>query len=395
MAWFRCGESLAQVAQTPRLSRAQLLVELRERVPHPVLRGRAPVEIRPARKHERRTAIDHDALETAEEVSAVLDDRTAEGAAELAPLRVRLAQLAGPGEIVLGGPIGVLSEAEGAAVKDVGAALGHRVDDRAGRAPELGVELVGDDLELLDRFERGPGLGPGPLSDDVVVVVAAVEHVVVVPRVGAVHRNRVRAERFGADAGYDSRQQPDEPDEVAVDRRQIDELASGDVAADFLGARVDQRRVGGHVHRFRELADFERHVDRGGLSDLQHHVPAQEFLESLQLGGDLIPSRHDPADEERAVGVRDRFAEHAGVLVAHVHRDPRQHGALRVEYAAAHFRGSLLRVARSYAEEQRQHTPNDVPGHSIPPSVEKEIQHPRGYDWRKSSYAEATLDRMH
>ena len=110
-----------------------------------------------------------------------------------------------------------------AAAQVVGARLRHSVDHRAGRPPELGVELVGDDLELLDRLDRRPRLHPGALPDDVVVVVAAVDRVVVVSRILAVDADRVAAERLGADRGDDARKQPDEADEVAVDARQLDE----------------------------------------------------------------------------------------------------------------------------------------------------------------------------
>ena len=103
----------------------------------------------------------------------------------------------------------------------VGAGLGHRVHDRAGGAAELGVELVGDDLELLDRLDRRPRLHPRALPDHVVVVVAAVDRVVVVARILAVDADRVAAERLGADRRDDAREQADEADEVAVDARQL------------------------------------------------------------------------------------------------------------------------------------------------------------------------------
>jgi len=48
---------------------------------------------------------------------------------------------------------GILEE-RSAAVEVVGALLRHRVDHRADGAAVLGVELAGDDLELLDRFDR-------------------------------------------------------------------------------------------------------------------------------------------------------------------------------------------------------------------------------------------------
>jgi len=91
--------------------------------------------------------------------------------------------------------------------------FGHRIDDRAVRAAELGIVLACDDLEFLNGVKRRTRLRAGALSDDVIVVVAAVEHVVVVARVLSVDAHRVRAERFRADARYDAWKQSDEADE--------------------------------------------------------------------------------------------------------------------------------------------------------------------------------------
>src|SRR5262249_15013837 len=53
------------------------------------------------------------------------------------------------------------------------------VDDRAGRTAELGVVLIRQDLELLNRFERRSRLATDAAAQRIVGVVAAVESDVV------------------------------------------------------------------------------------------------------------------------------------------------------------------------------------------------------------------------
>ena len=65
---------------------------------------------------------------------------------------------------------GVGEVADRAAVPAVGALLGDRVDDAGGGGAVLGVELVRDDLELLNRFERGARLRARAPAAQVVVV---------------------------------------------------------------------------------------------------------------------------------------------------------------------------------------------------------------------------------
>ena len=247
--------------------------------------------------------------------------------------------------------------------------LGDGVDDRAGGPAELGVELVGDHLEFLDRFDWRPRLRPRPLADDVVVVVAAVQHVVVVARVLAVDGDRVAAERLGADGRDDAGEQADEADEVAVDRRQLDELARGDVAADLLGGHVEHRRFRRDVDDFADRPDLERHVDRRRLADLELHVAAQELLEALQLGADFVSPRHDAADDEGAVLAGDGLAEHAGVLIPDGHRHARQHRPLRVEHPSTDLGRTLLRERRGDAEQQGEHPRTGLPDHLSSPAL--------------------------
>ncbi len=248
-----------------------------------------------------------------------------------------------PGEEVLPGQGRVLQESEGAAVEGVGALLGDGVHDRARRPRELRVELAGQDLELLHRLDRDARLGPGPLSGDVVVVVAAVQHEVVVAGVLPVGDDGVLGERTARARDRDhARQQGDEADEAAVEAGQVGQLAAGDVAAHLLGGDVDERRLRGDRELLVGPAHLEADVHGGGLAHLQTHAPARVPLEPRPLGGELVHAGRHAAQEIGAVRAGDDLAEHARLLVPEHDRDVR---AARPPGRPAHGPGSRPRPA--------------------------------------------------
>ena len=95
------------------------------------------------------------ALVIGEEEGLVVDDRAAGRAAELVLVERRARQAGRIGEEVVGVEIVVAQKLEDRAVKLIGAALDGGVDHRAGGVAELGGEVVGLDLELLYRVDRG------------------------------------------------------------------------------------------------------------------------------------------------------------------------------------------------------------------------------------------------
>ena len=227
-------------------------------------------------------------------------------------------------------------------MEDVAARLRHSVDHSAGRPPELGVELIGDDLELLDRFDRGPRLHPGALPDDVVVVVAPVDRVVVVSRVLAVDADRIAAERLGADRGDDAWKQPDEADEIAVHARELHERLARDVPADLFRRHVNERGLALHGHRLADGANLQRDLNRRRLADFEDQIAAVELLESLQFCDDLVLAGHDAGRDERAVRPADGLPVHPGFLVPNGHGDTREQRSLRIDHPASDFGCSLL-----------------------------------------------------
>ena len=125
-----------------------------------------------------------------QEMDLVLPDRAAQAGAELV-----LGEIRGrASEGVLGRQALVLEVPEGAAVKLVGPAPGHRVHDPAAGASELGAVAGVRDLELLDRLladrvDDGRALAPANAAEERVVVGSAVHDVGRVdPALAADHR---------------------------------------------------------------------------------------------------------------------------------------------------------------------------------------------------------------
>ena len=161
-------------------------------------------------------------------------------------------------EEVLGAHRLVRVEQEPGAVEAVGARLGHRVDDGAGGAAELGVVLADQDLRFLHALDRHAHLAAVVLAQVVVVVPGAVDQERVVARVHAIGRDRLRSPRRQVRHLDDARQQRGEPEPVARDTRQLRQVLGVDVAADLLRRHVDERRLGRHGNRLLERAELER-----------------------------------------------------------------------------------------------------------------------------------------
>ncbi len=174
-------------------------------------------------RHALRLAV---TLIVTKEERLVLEDRAAQGAAELILFEVRLGPARAVVEEVVGIERVVPHELEGAAAQLVGPRLDLQVHDAAERAAELRGVGRGLHLELVERVdarEDDDRLQPG------LVVVHAVEHVVVVARALAVGRERrggAPGEAAGAvdvrsgDAAQDARDGARQVDEVAAVERQ-------------------------------------------------------------------------------------------------------------------------------------------------------------------------------
>ena len=192
-----------------------------------------------------------------EEEPPVADDGAAEGASELVPLRlgdvpsrrrIRLELREGIPRLELV----ALEELEGAAVELVRSGTGQDRDHPRDRLPELGVVVLGGDLGLADRLQRGVDHDD---AEDRVAVVGAVELVPGSAEVLAVHHGLDGALRVlggcvlpGLLLG--SRREQHEPREVPLEHREIRDLP-GLEARGHVGAVGLQELAARGAHRDR------------------------------------------------------------------------------------------------------------------------------------------------
>ena len=353
-------------ARAPAGVGADLVIDAVDRVPDARFGDGGVVQVRPRRNLNRAPLVQPHPLDVDEEVDLVLLDRTANRPAELVLLGVGLVEVVLLLEEVLRPQVPVVEELEGAAVELVRAGLDHGVDDRAGGAAELGVELSGEDLELLRRVERHARLGAVVLPQVVVVVPAAVHQVAVVARVDAVGRQRVRSPRRQVRRRHDAGQQAGEVGEVARDARDLGELLGGDVAANLLRRHVDERRLRGDGDGLLDAAELELNVDVHLVADRDRDVAPQEFLEALDLRRDLIAAGRQRGDEPHAVGAAQRLAKRSRVLIGDGDRDPGQGAGLLVGHPPSHLRRAFLCDGRRCGQtppDDNHRDANANPGH--------------------------------
>jgi hypothetical protein len=152
----------------------------------------------------------------------------------------------------------IAQERDGAAVHVVGAALRDDIQHR-GAAAVLRVETLGVQVELLNSLE---GIKLREAADGIVVVVAAVNHVVDVPSVAAADLRRVfrRLRGIGmkteSNTGYGRGQVGELP---AIERQSFDASQVDDLSNRRGGGR-NQRRVAHDSHGFRNRCETQRQV---------------------------------------------------------------------------------------------------------------------------------------
>ncbi len=279
---------------------------------------------------------DAQALVVGEEERLVLDDRPAEGGAELVLREVRLRAAGLVQEEVVRIEAIVAQELEHAAVEVVRARLDLQVHDAAERLTELGRVGAGLDLELLERVdarEDHDRLQPG------LVVVDAVEHVVVVAGALAVGRERrrrapgeraravdVRARAAAQDAGHRARQ----ADEVAAVEGQRLDLLLDDRGAEIGGCRLQQRRLGLDLDDLGHRPELEREVHAHPLVDADVDVREGDRLEAGQAGGHGVGARGQRRGRVLALGIGHELSLVARAVLRQRHRGAGHDGARRV-----------------------------------------------------------------
>ncbi len=268
------------------------------------------------------------ALNRAEVVDLVLDDRAAEAAAKLVAAVVLLLAVVDLLGVGLGIHRGVAEQLEEAAVQIVGAALGDDVHHAAVAAAVLGLGARGHEVEFLDRFEREQ---LQQAADGVVVVVAAVNLVVQVAAVAAVDLRRVLGAlgrvRVVAEAHAGQRRR--EVRELAAVERQALDAADVDDTADRRDRRFNQRRGRGDGDRLRDVRNLQREVEADGLADVDDDALAIDGAETGELDEQVVFAdvqrlqaigafsvRHGRTGKARGwTGGRDGRARNCGALI--------------------------------------------------------------------------------
>ena len=293
----------------------------------------------------------HQPLEAQEVMEPVPDDRSADGAAPLLFADVRLGRIVLFREVVPRRDFLPGEEVEQGARELIGSRFRHGVDHGARRAAVLRVELVGHDLDFLDRFVSDACLAADVRSAEVVDVAGPVEHDVVGRGRLPVGEHRV-VEEAGGGNEHRSRNVPDKRHVASISRRQLGELLSGNVAAHLRRAQVDKRRLGCDGDGFVESTDFQRQVECLGSPHCQEDVAPIEGPEALQLRTDPVPSRNNLRCKVAPIGARDDLAKGARVLVGDDDRHAGQDAALRIGDLPADFRGACLRERRCGDDER-------------------------------------------
>jgi hypothetical protein len=298
----------------------------------------------------------------------VLHDRTTDDAAKVPFCHLGFGQVAFFDQEIPGRHRVAGGAREQHASELVGARLAHGVEDGAAGAAILRVVHAGQDLKLLDGFDRDAGLGSGAGAERIVSVVAAVDRYVVVLGGLPGSNNRVVA-HLGGGRELDARQEGDRVEVVAVHRGKLAQLGGRDVAADSGARGVHQGRLPGDRDCLLEAPDGERQVDRASRAARQDQPGPLQPPESGQLRQNLITPRYELGREIRALGARRNLAEHTGLLVGHDNRDAWQDRALFIRDFSSDFSGALLGEERGdHCEEHgRKHPSAGTSAHLTPP----------------------------
>ena len=223
------------------------MIEADERVPVGAILGDREIQRRPRREHARPVGIVDLPFETDEEMRLVPDDRPADHAAVFPFRRRRLVEVVRSNEIVSRCQPVRRAVSEEDSLEFVGSGFRDRVDDRTARAAELRVVHAGDNLELLDRFQRSPDLRARARPQRIVGVVAAVDGDEIV-LAGLARRDDGVVAHLVRGGELDARHQRDRRKVVAVHCGQLAQIVGPDITAHLRARRVDQRRLGGDRH---------------------------------------------------------------------------------------------------------------------------------------------------
>ena len=295
--------------------------------PHPLCRYR---------RHEHPADFLPEAVVVGKKEGAVLDDRTADGPAELVLLERRLGLPGTIGEEVVRIKAVVAQEAVGHAVEGVAARLGDHVDLSARVASLLGRVEIGLDLEFLDRLDVGTHHDhqrqPGVVVDAVVQIVVGVLAVPVHEQFGA------GTQVVGARAAHDraahaaagprnSGRQRRELHEVAAVQRQLLNLPLLDDRPEDRRLGLEQRGPAHNLDGFAHQPHRQLQVDLGALVDLQLDARPLDLAKPRELDAQAVQPGRQRREAVRSAVASRGDAGDAGGFVGHGDGDARDDAA--------------------------------------------------------------------
>ena len=185
------------------------------------------------------------------EVGLVLHDGTADAKARLLRILRRLGftcleERAARVELIVP-KVGV-----GSARKIIGPGARDHVDDRPLASPELRRVLGGQHLELRNRVQNDPYLGPLASPEPVVVVVSPVEQIHVAPGGRSVGTDLATFERRSGGTGGHARKQHSEGREISVIGRELLDGPLAERASQLVTGHLDQGGFRGDGDHFRD-----------------------------------------------------------------------------------------------------------------------------------------------
>ena len=303
------------------------------------------------------------ALVGAEEERLVAEDRAADRGPELVErLRRRDRR-----EVVAGVQRVAAEVLPDAAAQIVGARARLHVDHRAVAAAELGGEVQGLDLHLLDRLQRRHDRRLAGVVR--VGVHRPVEDVVVAAIAVAVDRDHRRARQLGrirgagdeGGAGAHPRQQED----VALRQRQVLDLGAAEgVRQPALARHRDAHGAGRHLDRFLHVGQAERDRDVGGLADREPEAVLRERPEAGDARPERVDAGRQAGEQERAGAIAGGFAADAGVGVPGGDHRAREDVSRGVDDAPLDGGVGDLRGGGRRAQEEQGHGKPAVEGPS-------------------------------
>ena len=260
-------------------------------------------------------------------------------------------------------------EVVGDPVNVVGAGLRDHVDHASGGAPELRVETVGLDLELLHRVDRwiddaavdvGSGVGAA-VEQDLLGAGAAASHVEirleeVAADILAAAVAEIRAEDHARREGHQGKW-------IADVQGEVDDAPRGHHLAEGRRLGIERGRRGGDRHLLGRGPGYQCHVDLERLVDLKGDGALLEALEPGHRAAQAVGGGREIREAVNSRRIRNGGVYRAGREVGHSELRTRDHGAGRIGHHPGHLGVETLAVETGGKSADGKQTDEQIVSH--------------------------------